>query len=44
MKICKTNVMRIEKMVADYEKRYEGLDKIFYPKEMFTSFAQQKGC
>lgn len=32
------------KMYADYEERYRGLDKVFYDKEMFSRFAQERHC
>lgn len=32
------------KMYADYEKRYLGLDKIFYDKGMFSRFASERHC
>lgn len=32
------------KMYADYEERYQGLDKIFYDREMFSRFAEERNC
>lgn len=32
------------KMYADYEERYQGLDKVFYDKEMFSLFAEGRHC
>lgn len=32
------------KIYANYEERYRGLDKIFYDKEMFNRFAQERHC
>lgn len=31
-------------MVDDYDERYEGLDKIFYSKDLFMQFAKDHGC
>lgn len=30
--------------VEDYEKKYAGLNKIFYPRQMFIDFAKKYGC
>ncbi len=32
------------KMYANYDERYKGLDKIYYDKEMFSSFAEERHC
>lgn len=32
------------RMLDGYQKKYEGLDKVFYSREMFTEFAQEHGC
>lgn len=32
------------KKFSDYDKRYEGLDKIFYSKGMFLEFAKKHRC
>lgn len=31
-------------MYADYEERYQGLDKVFYDREMFNRFAEERLC
>lgn len=31
-------------MIEDYDRKYEGLDKIFYPREMFVNFANDNKC
>ena len=30
--------------VSNYEERYEGLDKMFYRRQMFESFAETHNC
>ena len=30
--------------VENYDEKYSGLDKVFYPKQMFIDFAQEHGC
>lgn len=30
--------------MEDYDKKYEGLDKLFYPKQMFADFAEKHDC
>lgn len=32
------------KMYEDYEERYQGLDKTYYDKEMFSRFAEERHC
>ena len=31
-------------MIADYDEKYEGLNKIFYPQSMFVNFAKKHHC
>ena len=31
-------------MYADYDERYRGLDKVFYDREMFSRFAEERHC
>lgn len=31
-------------MVDDYDEKYQGLDKVFYDKERFVSFARKRNC
>lgn len=31
-------------MIEDYDKKYSGLDKTFYPREMFIEFARKNNC
>lgn len=30
--------------IQDYDKKYEGLDKMFYPRSMFEKFAKERHC
>lgn len=32
------------KMYADYDERYQGLDKVYYDREMFARFAKERHC
>lgn len=32
------------KMYANYEERYKGLDKVYYDREMFSRFAEERHC
>ena len=31
-------------MIDNYDERYEGLDKVFYKRELFTQFADEYQC
>ena len=29
---------------VNYDKKYDGLNKVFYPRQMFMNFAEKYGC
>lgn len=33
-----------KKMIDDYDNKYQGLEKVFYPKDMFIKFAEKNHC